>query len=405
MFDNTAPHSELISSARRLLPELVALRRRLHGHPEVGLELPWTQSAIASELRALGLEPRLGGKLSSIVAVIDGGLPGPTVLLRADMDGLPLSEDTGLPFASELPERMHACGHDTHMTMLMGGIRLLLERRADLRGRVLCMFQPGEEGYFGAREMIDEGLLTAVDPAPTGAFALHITTHLPSGVVWGRPGPMMAAADTITIKILGRGGHASMPQQATDPVTVAAEVILALQTMVTRTVDVFDPAVITIAHVQAGYRDNIIPETAFIEGTLRTLSESNRAEVKSRIRRVAEGICAAHGATAEVTIDGGYPVTVNDEAFAPWAMGVARDLLGEFAVALARTPLMGAEDFSYVLQRVPGAMFMIGALPAAQDPATAPMNHSNRVVYDEEAMAAGAALYAAIALAHADRAG
>jgi amidohydrolase len=397
--------ADLLDNARRLLPELVALRRRLHRRPEVGLTLPETQAAVAAELRALGLEPRLGSAVTSVVAVIEGGLPGPTVLLRADMDGLPLSEDTGLPFASEVPGRMHACGHDTHMTMLVGGARLLLERRARLRGRVLLMFQPGEEGFFGAREMLDEGLLATVAPEPSGAFALHIGTNYVSGTISGRPGPMMAAADTLKITIRGRGGHASMPQLALDPVPVAAEVILALQAMVTRTVDIFDPAVVTIAHLEAGFRDNIIPETVFLEGTLRTLSETNRTEVQSKIRRVVDGVCAAHDATADVVFDGGYPVTVNDESFAPWAMEIARSLLGDAAASEAKAPLMGAEDFSYVLQRVPGALFFIGARPAGLDPATAPMNHSNRVIYDEDAMASGAALYAAIALSHADRAG
>jgi amidohydrolase len=405
MPDTTSAHSDLLPAARAMLPELVEFRRRLHRHPEVGLDLPWTQAVVADELRKLGLEPRLGTKVSSVSAVIEGALPGPTVLLRADMDALPLTEATGLDFASEIPDRMHACGHDTHVTMLLGGTRLLLERRAELRGRVLLMFQPGEEGYFGARDMLDEGLLASVTPEPTGAFALHIGTNLPTGVVSGRPGPMMAAADTLNIVIRGRGGHASMPHKALDPVPVAAEVILALQAMVTRSVDIFDPAVVTIAHIEAGFRDNIVPETVHLEGTLRTLSETNRAEMHERIRRVVAGVCAAHGATAEVVIDGGYPVTVNDEHFAPWALGIARSLLGDSAVETAKSPLMGAEDFSFVLQRVPGAMFFLGARPASEDPDTAPMNHSNRVIYDEDAMPSGAALHAAVALAHADRAG
>jgi amidohydrolase len=396
--------ADLVPAARNLLPELVEVRRRLHRRPEVGLALPATQAVIAAELRDLGLEPRLGTALGSVVAVIEGALPGPTVLLRADMDGLPVPEDTGLPFASETAGQMHACGHDTHMTMLLGGVRLLLARRASLRGRVVLMFQPGEEGFHGARFMLDEGLLGAADPAPSGAFALHITTKDPIGVISGRPGAMMAAADTIRIRVVGRGGHASAPYLALDPVPVAAELILALQTMVTRTVDTFDPAVVTIAHLEAGFRDNIIPETVFLEGTLRTVSEAMRTAVKDRIRQVAAGVCAAHGATAEVEIEEGYPVTVNDRAFVPWALGVARDLLGGDAVLEMDAPLMGAEDFSYVLQRVPGAMFFIGARPVDVDPATAPMNHSNRVVFDEAAMASGAALYAAIALSHADRA-
>jgi hippurate hydrolase len=265
------------------------------------------------------------------------------------------------------------------------------------------MFQPGEEGFHGARFMLEERLLAATSPAPTGAFALHITTKDAIGVITGKPGPMMASADTIRITIKGRGGHASAPQMALDPVPVAAEVILALQSMVTRTVDVFDPAVVTIAHLDAGFRDNIIPETVLLEGTLRTVSEGTRTAVKERIRRVAEGIAGAHGATAEVEIIEGYPVTVNDPAFALWALATARAVLGDAFVEETAVPIMGAEDFSYVLEQVPGAMFFIGARPVDQDPATAPMNHSNRVVFDEAAMASGAALYATVALAHADR--
>jgi amidohydrolase len=404
MTDNAAS-PELLADAKSLLPELVEFRRKLHRNPEVGLQLPETQAAIAAELRALNLEPKLGKSVTSVTTVIEGGLPGPTILLRADMDALPVLEDTGLDFASELTGKMHACGHDTHVTMLLGAIRLLLARRDSLKGRVVCMFQPGEEGYFGARYMLEEGLLEAATPAPSAAFALHIMTYLPAGHVVGRPGPAMAAADDIHITIRGRGGHASTPQLALDPVTVAAEVIIALQLMVTRTVDVFDPGVITIAHVDGGFRDNIIPETVFMEGTLRTLSEKNRAAMKEKIHRVVEGVCATHGAAAEVEIVDGYPVTVNDNTFGPWAIGIARSLLGEDKVVEPKAPMMGAEDFSYVLQKVPGAMFMLGARPADQDPATAPMNHSNKVIYDEEAMASGAALYAAVALANADRAG
>ncbi len=399
-------YADLVPAARELLPEMVEIRRRLHRRPELGLALPETQALVAADLRSLGLEPRLGTAVSSVSAVIEGRLPGPTILLRADMDALPVPEDTGLPFASEIAGRMHACGHDTHVTMLLGAARLLLARCDVFAGRVVLMFQPGEEGFHGARFMLDEGLLD--QPAGQdvrGAFALHITTDDPTGVVTTRPGPMMASADTIRITVTGRGGHASAPHLALDPVPVAAEIILALQAMVTRRVDVFDPAVLTIAHLEGGFRDNIIPESVLLEGTLRTVSEKTRIAVRERIRQVADGICAAHGAGATVEIIEGYPVTVNDGPFAEWALDVARGVLGGDAVVVPPAPIMGAEDFSYVLQRVPGAMAFIGARPADQDPETAPMNHSNRVVFDEAAMAPGMALYAAIALAHAGRPG
>lgn len=395
-----ATTSPLLAAARAILPELIDLRRRLHRTPEVGLQLPATQAVVVDELRALGLEPRLGRTTTSVTALIEGGRPGPTILLRADMDGLPLLEETGLPFASETPGTMHACGHDTHMTMLLGAARLLVERREQLAGSVLLMFQPGEEGHHGARYMLEEGLLDRpVGAEVTGAFAFHIWTRYPTGTVWFRPGPLLAAADFIDLTIRGRGGHASEPFKTVDPIPVAAEVILALQAMVTRRHDVFDPTVVTIAHVEAGTTHNIIPETVFLQGTIRTVSEANREAAHADVRRVVEGICAAHGVTADLALTRGYPVTVNDAAFTAFAADVAREIVGPDAVAEMRDPIMGGEDFSYVLQEVPGAMFFLGALdPEEPDPATAPQNHSNRVRHHEPAMAVGAAVYAAVAL-------
>jgi len=395
------PLATLLTDARAALPETVDLRRRLHRTPEVGLHLPATQAIVIEELRGLGLEPRTGAATTSLTAVIEGARPGPTILLRADMDGLPLAEETGLEFASATPGTMHACGHDTHMAMLLGAARLLVARRDALAGRVLLMLQPGEEGYHGARFMLDEGLLEM--PAGqdvTGAFALHISTRYASGTIDYRPGAMLVAADFIRLTIRGRGGHASAPHETIDPIPVAAEIVLALQAMVTRRVDAFDPAVVTIAHIDAGTTTNIIPETAFVEGTIRTASEATRALVHAGVRRVVEGICAAHGAIAELEIIPGYPVTLNDPGFTAFAAEVAAEVLGTDAVVELASPIMGAEDFSYVLQRVPGAMFFVGARPPEEDPATAPQNHSNRVVFHEPAMAVGAAVYAAVALRH-----
>jgi hippurate hydrolase len=393
------PLATLLADARVELPATVDFRRRLHRTPEVGLHLPATQAILIEELRALGLEPQLGTSTTSVTAVIEGGRPGPTILLRADMDGLPLTEATGLEFASGTPGTMHACGHDTHMAMLLGAARLLVARRDAIAGRVLLMLQPGEEGYHGARLMLDEGLL--VMPAGQevkGAFALHISTRYASGTIDYRPGAMLVAADFIRLTIRGRGGHASAPHETIDPIPVAAEIVLALQAMVTRRVDVFDPAVVTIAHIDAGTTTNIIPETAFVEGTIRTASEGTRALVHAGVRRVVGGICEAHDATAELEILPGYPVTINDPAFTAFAAEVAAEVLGTDAVIELTSPIMGAEDFSYVLQGVPGAMFFVGARPPEEDPATAPQNHSNRVIHHEPAMAAGAAVYAAVAL-------
>jgi hippurate hydrolase len=317
------------------------------------------------------------------------------------MDGLPLQEETGLEFSSEVPGAMHACGHDTHVAMLLGGARLLVARREQLAGRVLLMFQPGEEGFAGARFMLEEGMLDLpAAEAANAALAIHISTSYPTGTLNLRPGPQMASADFIRLTVRGRGGHASAPHTALDPIPVAAEIVLALQTMVTRRVDVFDPAVVTIAHIRGGTTTNIIPETVFLEGTIRTFSETTRAAVHANVRRVVDGICAAHGVTGELEIESGYPVTINDPAFTAFVASVGEELAGAEAVIPMVAPIMGAEDFSYVLQRVPGTMVFLGARPPEEDPATAPGNHSNKVVYHEPALALGAAMHAAVALRH-----
>lgn len=391
---------ELLDSARAALPTVVAVRRTIHRRPEQGLDLPETQRTVMTELAALGLEGTPGRSIGSVTAVIDGARRGPTILLRADMDALPLQEDTGLDFASEVPGSMHACGHDTHVAMLLGAARLLLERRDAIAGRILLMFQPGEEGFHGARVMLEEGLLDAAAPSEVrGAFALHISSRYASGTVHLRPGAQMASGDTLRITINGRGGHASTPHLALDPIAIAAPMLQALLA-VPRRLDPFDPVVLTIANLVAGTTTNIIPETAFMQGTMRTVSEKTRVAAKAHVRQLVEGIAAAHGASATLEIEPGYPVTTNDPAFAEFVREVAVALVGEGSVATLVAPVMGAEDFSYVLQRVPGAMAFLGAAAPGTVPEEGPQNHSNRVVFDEPAMAVGAALYAAVALAH-----
>ncbi len=392
----------LLEAARAIQDDVIAIRRRIHRHPEIGTVLPVTQAVVLEELEKLGLEGRRGQALTSVVSVIEGARPGPTILLRADMDALPVGEDTGLDFASEIPGAMHACGHDTHVAMLLGAARLLQERRADLPGRALLMFQPGEEGLGGAKTMLAEGLLDAADATggarPTGALAIHISARYPLGEIHCRPGAEMAATDTIRITVRGRGGHASEPHGALDPIAVAAEIVLALQVMVTRRIDAFDPAVVTIAQITSGTTNNIIPETAFLFGTIRTVSEATRERVRAGVRRVAEGIAAAHDATADVDLEPGYPVTINDHDSAHFVLDTARSLVGPDRVVEMPEPIMGAEDFSYVLQQVPGAMAFLGGRPDGIDPDTAPKNHSNVVVFDESAMPVGVALYASVAV-------
>lgn len=394
-----ADSADLLAAARADADRTVDLRRRLHRQPEIGLHLPTTQATVLDAFADLPVEVSTGSSTSSVVGVLRGARPGPTYLLRGDMDALPVHEDTGLPFASEVPGVMHACGHDTHVAMLLGAARLLAERRDALAGQVVFMVQPGEEGYHGARYMLEEGLLDVVREAPvSGAFALHISTMFPTGTINVRPGPLMASADQWTVTVRGRGGHASTPHLTADPVPVAAEIVLALQSMITRRVDVFDPAVVTVGHLEAGRTDNVIPDSALLHGTIRTLSPERRADVLASVERVGEHVALAHDMTAEFVHVEGYPVTVNDAGVAAQVTEAATALLGEQASRVMPVPLMGAEDFSYVLERVPGAMAFLGACPPDLDPGTAPGNHSNLVVFDEDALPAGTALYAQMAL-------
>jgi amidohydrolase len=396
----------LLDESRDLFDDAVRMRRELHRWPEVGNDLPKTRDLVLSELEGLPLDVTLHSGTSGVAALLTGARPGPTVLLRGDMDALPMPEDTGEEFSSEVGNTMHACGHDTHTAMLVGAARLLSARRDQLAGRVLFMFQPGEEGYAGARYMLEEGLLDVAPladgtPSPvTGAFALHVTTQLPTGWLSTRGGPVMASADEMWITVKGRGGHASQPHQALDPVPVACEIVQALQTMVTRRIDVFDPTVVTVGRITAGTTNNVIPEVAEIEGTIRAVSEHTRLRVHDGIRRVAEGVAAAHECEVTVHVEPGYPVTVNSDDFADFACGVAADLVGPEQLIRLPHPIMGAEDFSYVLQRLPGAMMFLGATSADRNPFTAAPNHSNRVVFDEQAMVTGMALYGAVALRH-----
>lgn len=306
------------------------------------------------------------------------------------MDALPMPEDTGLAFRSKHVDRMHACGHDAHVAMLAGAARLLAAHREDLAGEVVFMFQPGEEAFGGAAAMLAEGM-----PEVDAAFAMHVAPQIPTGMVGTKSGAIMASYDDFAIQVQGRGGHASMPHDCLDPIPIACEIVQALQSFVTRQIPATDPGVLTVAQFHAGTTNNVIADSVRLTGTMRALSDKTRALLLEGLPRIAEGIARAHNAKATVEITPGYPVVVNDEGFESFAREVASDLLGARAVLTLPTPIMGAEDFSYVLERVPGAMLLLGVRPPGTlDPAPC---HSSQMMLDEDAMALGVALHASIA--------
>ncbi|HMT60113.1 MAG TPA: M20 family metallopeptidase [Microthrixaceae bacterium] len=391
-----------LDAARSIEGEIVDLRRAIHRDPELGTDNPRTQARIVEALGGLGLEASTGRAITSVVADLVGGTGGPTILLRADTDALPMTEESGESFTSEHADRAHACGHDAHVAMLVGAARVLAGERERLAGRIRFMFQPGEEGFGGAATMIEEGVLDGVD----AAFALHISPNVPTGLVAGRPGPLLASTDDFEIVVRGRGGHASTPHFGNDPIPVACEIVTAMQTFVTRRVEAFNPAVVTVGRIAAGTTTNVIPETATIAGTIRTVSDATRAGVVAGVRRVAEGIAAAHECTVDVRMTQGYPVTANHPQFHAFAVDVVNAVVGGQAFVELPSPVMGAEDFSYVLQRVPGAMAFLGACPAEIDDfLAAPSCHSNRMRLNESALGLGAALHVGVARAFLDAGG
>lgn len=389
----------LLDDATAIAPRIAALRRAIHAEPELGLATPRTLARVRAELVDLPLEWREGRSATGAVAVLKGARAGPAVLLRGDMDALPMAEETGLPFASTIAGRMHACGHDAHTAMLAGAARILAARAGELAGEVRFMFQPGEEGFHGARHMIADGLL---DPLPQAAFALHVMPARRHGVIACRPGAIMAAADQLAILVTGRGGHASMPHRTRDPVPVACAIVGAVATMITRRFDAAEPVVVTITQLEAGSAHNIIPDHARLKGTIRTLSPQRRVEIRSALTQLCELTALAHDCTAEVTITEGFPPALNDPRAAALAQACAEALPGGEYEALAH-PIMGAEDFSYVLEKVPGAMAFLGVAPPGADLAECRDIHSSRMMVDEGAMPRGTAFLAACAVRFLER--
>jgi amidohydrolase len=348
----------LLESARALAPKIVADRRTIHSHPEMAYQERETSTLVQARLRSLGIPFRSGLAETGVVAEINGERgDGPCVLLRADMDALPIEERSGVPFASEVPGVMHACGHDAHTAMLLGAAQLLLERRSDFAGTVKLMFQPAEEGGAGAARMIEGGVLD--DPKVEAAFMVHVRPELETGQVSCGGGTLMAGADGFIITVTGRGGHAARRHQAIDPIVVGAQIVVALQTLVSREVDPTVPAVVTIGSFIAGYPSNVIPDTAVLRGTVRAFDPELFTHLEDRVREVSSTVASAMRATVTVEFEQSYPPAVCDPKAAERLGESARALLGPEAVLVSR-PVMGAEDFAFVLQKVPGAMLWLG---------------------------------------------
>ena len=393
---------DFAADAVAILPDLVALRRALHADPELGLDLPRTQQKVLDALEGLPLEITTGTRTTSVVAVLRGGRPGPAVLLRGDMDALPIEETTGLEFAST-NGTMHACGHDLHTAGLVGAARLLSERRDELHGSVIFMFQPGEEGHGGAKVMIEEGLLDAAGERPVAAYAIHVAPG-PRGLFATRSGAVAAGSNQLFVTVDGRGGHGSQPHQTLDPVPAAAEIVLALQSFVTRRFDAFDPVVLSVTRLSTGEGAvNVIPEQVELAATVRNMSPASLATLQEGLPRVIEGVAAAHGLTADVRFDTMYPVTVNDPAETAETVDVLQGVFGEQRVVIMPTPMMGSEDFAFVLDEVPGTFIALMTSPPDAGPSTIEWNHSPRVLFDDAVLGDQAAALASVAFARTAR--
>ena len=387
--------------AATFAPRMLALRRELHQIPEMGNDLPLTQALVLEALNGLPLEVRTGHSLTSVVAVLRGRgeLPAhatrPTILLRGDMDGLPLTEETGLPFAST-NGFMHACGHDLHTAGLIGAALLLCAHIDDVAGDVVFMFQPGEEGPGGAEPMIAEGVLEVTGRRPDAVYGLHVVAHSDAGEFSIRPKTIMAGVGELEITIIGRGGHGAEPHKSIDPVPVACEIVLALQSYISRRINVFDPVVITVGEIHAGSAVNIIPDSATLKGSLRVLSDASFDQLEKELPILADGIAQAHGCLAETRVEAFYPPTVNDPDETAFVVRELTAMYGADRVKIMEHPWMASEDFSLLLQQVPGAFILLGANPGqlTEEPLT---NHSPAVVFDEAVLADAAATLAQLA--------
>ena len=390
--------ANFLSEAREIQSDLAAIRRHIHQEPEIGLDLPKTQAKIVAALDGLGLEVTTGKSLSSVTTVLRGAKSEKTVLLRADMDALPVTELADLAYKSQIDGAMHACGHDLHVSMLIGAARLLVKNKSQLNGDVVFMFQPGEEGFDGAGHMIKEGVLTASGRKADATYGIHVmSSTIPTGSFTTKGGTMMASSDELHVTVVGMGGHGSQPHTAKDPIPVAAEMISALQLMITRSFDAFDPVVITVGQFHAGTKANIIPDIAEFQATIRTFSPDNRSRIQAEVVRLCESIAQGFGLKAEVKVVEQYPVTANNNEHAHFVGKVAADLFGNEGFMEMPHPIAGAEDYSRVLEEVPGSYVFLGA-SVDQDFTKSEVNHSPRAMFDDAVLYRGTALLSELAV-------
>jgi amidohydrolase len=405
---SNAASSEIDRLAAAVEPELIAWRRHLHQHPELSNREFETAKYVVERLKSFGLEAQTGVAKTGVVALLKGGRPGPVVALRADMDGLPVREEVDLPFASKATGEyegnkvgvMHACGHDTHVAILLATARVLTQMRERVPGTVKFIFQPAEEGApagetpAGAEAMIKEGVM--LNPKVDAVFGLHVFANVPAGEITYRRGPFMAASDSFEIIVKGRQTHGSAPWRGVDPIVVGSQIVNALQTIVSRSVDITRlPAIVTVGQFQAGVRNNIIPDSARLVGTIRTFDDKVQDDIHARVKRIAEGIAAGAGATVDVRINRGYPVTSNDPALTekmlPTLERVAPGRVKESEL------ITGAEDFTFYQRQAPGLFFFLGITPKDQV-GKAPANHSPLFFVEEQALITGVRALANLAL-------
>lgn len=391
--------TELTPTIDAITPEIVALRHELHAHPEIRFEEKWTSDRIAAFLETTGVPYRRGyARGTGIVATLEGARPGGTVLLRADMDALEIQEETGLPYASTIPNRMHACGHDGHSACLCGVIKTLAAHRDKIRGTVKFVFQPGEEEAAGGRLIVEEGVLDGVD----AAFALHGWPTLPVGRFGIRPGAMLAGAGVFKVVVHGKGCHAADPAAGVDPILAGSQIVAALQSIVSREINPWEAGVVTVAKFHAGSATNIIPESAVLEGTYRSLNDATHLRIEESIRRVAKAVGDAMRARVDVMFsENRYPVLFNDPAMTEFVKETSREVFGDGAMMEFDAPYMGAEDFSYYLQKAPGAFICLGVNPSSTQPY--PPLHSPKYNFGDAPVPVAIRLMANIALRFLNR--